>query len=84
MPKKHRFRKMYFVCTDNRVISDNVLMTNVYQRKNDTEKIAKQRDTHWMWEDETKPIAREHVEGFYLVHESLYDELLKEHDINGQ
>ena len=29
--RKYRFRKMYFICTDKKVISSNTHMTNAYQ-----------------------------------------------------
>lgn len=74
---KYRFRKMFIRCTDNKVISDNVAMVYIYRRREDAETVVKQRNAHMMWEDKTKPIPIEKVEGFYLVHESLFEEILK-------
>lgn len=71
---------MFFRCIDNKVIPDNVAMVHIYKRKEDAETVVKQRNTHMIWEDKTKPVPVEKVEGFFLVHESLYDEILKKFD----
>jgi len=49
--KKYRIRKMWFVCTNNQVISPNVAMTNAYQFKNNAEQVAKIRSEGFIWED---------------------------------
>lgn len=82
MSGKYRFRKMFFICYDNRVIADEYEFTNAYKRKEYVDKIAhvKQEDIKYpkLWEkDKHKPKVS--VEGFYLVHESLFDELLSKH-----
>lgn len=74
---KYCFRKMYFICENNKVIEHNVQATNAYQHREHADAILGQRDTSVkMWEV-NKPPKTYKVEGFYLVHESLYEELLK-------
>ncbi|MBD1364425.1 hypothetical protein IDJ77_11455 [Mucilaginibacter sp. ZT4R22] len=83
MPKKYRFRKVYFVCRNNQVYSSSARTEPSFLFKKDAEQLKK---TH---EDEYKPYVINSpsfvpppftVEGFYLVHESLYNELLKQFD----
>ncbi len=79
--KKYKFRKMFFICKDRKVISSNVLSTTTYQHKDYADTILRergQRFNHKMWEDKTKPLPVETVEGFYLVPEKLFDEVLKD------
>jgi len=74
MAKRFKFRKMYVVCQDGKVIADNISMTNIYKKKQDAESVCKNRQnrTHQMWQDKTKPLPKFTVEAFYLVHESLF------------
>lgn len=72
MAKKFKFRKMYFHCRDGKVIEDNVQMTNAYRERKDAEATLGY-DDHKIWMDKTKPVPKRSVEGFYLVHESLFD-----------
>ncbi|SEM66736.1 hypothetical protein SAMN05192574_101401 [Mucilaginibacter gossypiicola] len=76
--KKYTFRKMYFQVENDRVIQDNVGATNVYQRKEDAIKTWRDytRLTPYYWE-KGKPQIKREVVGFYLVHESLFEEILK-------
>lgn len=78
---KYKFRKMYFVCKNKQVISANVQSTNAYQSKEHAEVIRQQWQPasrmEWMSKDE--PLPKYTVEGFYLVPEALYNEILKEH-----
>jgi hypothetical protein len=78
MPK-YRFRKMYFICDDKKIISPNVLMTHAYQFKKTADVVCqeRQRPTPMEWEDKGKPVPKVTVEGFYLVPEAVYDEVLK-------
>ena len=75
--KKYTFRKMYFKVTDDRVIADNVWSIDAYQRRDDA--IRSWSDygklTPYYWE-QGKPLPKRSVEGFYLVHESLFEEIL--------
>lgn len=72
---------MFFICADSKVIRPDVLMTNAYQYRDQANGLIKNTDrAHFMWEDKTMPVPVRKVEGFYLVHESLYDEILKAHD----
>ncbi|WP_207425703.1 hypothetical protein [Pedobacter sp. SYSU D00535] len=79
--KRYRFRMMFFVCTDKKVISPNVHMTNAYQFRETAESVCRTRQAshHKMWEDKTKPVQQESVEAFYLVPEALYEEILKKY-----
>jgi hypothetical protein len=52
-------------------------MTNAYQFREIAESTLENRKTHYIWDDKTKPVPVHKVEGFYLVHENLYDEILK-------
>ncbi|SDG68030.1 hypothetical protein SAMN05421827_109138 [Pedobacter terrae] len=76
---KYKFRKMFFICRDKKVIAPNVGMTQAYQLRETAEQVCKDRTTHMIWEDQSKPIPKESVEGFYLVPEALYNEILKSH-----
>ncbi|SFW15697.1 hypothetical protein [Chitinophaga sancti] len=76
--KKYRFRKMYFICDNNQVIAANIAMTCAYQFKDDAVQIAKQRTGHFIWENQSEPVPLRKVEGFFLVHETLFDEILKQ------
>ena len=78
MPK-YRFRKIYFICEDKLVITPDLLTTTAYKHKDYADTILRQKDTDVkMWEV-NKPPKKYSVEGFYLVHESLFDELLKDY-----
>lgn len=77
--KKYPFRKLYFKCEDNEILKPNVMMTNAYQRRSDAEATIIKRDTHYLWEDKTKPVPVTAVHGFYIVHDSLFDTLIKPH-----
>ena len=79
---KYKFRKMYFICQDKKVIDPNIEFTNAYQHREYADNVcsdANKRKTHFLWEDKTKPIPVRSVEGFYLVPEKLYDEILRKH-----
>jgi hypothetical protein len=78
--KKYRFRKMYFHCNDKRVIDPQFEFTTAFQHKEYADRILEQqghRTTHYMYEDATKPLPVKSVEGFYLVPEKLFEEVLK-------
>jgi hypothetical protein len=77
--KKYRFRKVYFQCADKKVMEPHHQFTNAYQYKEHALKNFEARETHMLWEDKSKPLPKRSVEGFYLVHESLFDEILKKH-----
>jgi len=72
--RKFRFRKMYFICENKQVIAHNVQRTNAYQHKKNADEILAQMDTSVkMWQVGKPPVTYS-VEGFYLVHESLFEE----------
>lgn len=82
MAKKYRFRKVYFVCRDKEVVPANARDTIAYKwesdavqdAENQTASYAPYADKNRFWKapDFT-------VQGFYLVHESLYDEVIEPH-----
>jgi hypothetical protein len=80
MPK-YRFRKVYIVCQDNQIFG-RVTMNNFYQNEEECKQVAKYKlrqateDAKYEWA-KNKPIPKFATHGFYLVHESLFDELLK-------
>lgn len=82
MFKKYRFRKLYFVVADKKVIDDDVAMTRAYKKREYAEESVQSRQTHHEWEDKTKPVPVMKAEGFYLVHESLYEQIIKQHDLD--
>ena len=75
MAKRFKFRKMYVVCENGKVIAGHIAMTNLYQKKEDAQSVCenRQRHSHRMWEDQTKALPKRTVEAFYLVHESLFE-----------
>lgn len=81
MARRYKFRKVYFVCKDNSVFSDYGFV-NCYKSEAHAKEQAtfQQRnaidDSQKLWE-KGKPIPEFKAHGFYLVHESLFDELLK-------
>ena len=82
MGKKYRFRLVYFNCFDNRAIDEQYDITNVFTRREYAEKIAagqRERENNPNMWDRHRRIRKVTTEGFYLVHESLFDELLSEH-----
>jgi len=81
--KKHTFRKMYFRVENGRIIQDNVWSINIYRRRDDLIKAWPDytRLKPYLWEENQPPIKRE-VIGFYLVHESLFEEILAKYAKN--
>jgi hypothetical protein len=76
---KYRFRKMYFICENKRVVAPNVHTATAHQYKDKAGEILAQRPPGTMLWNVNKPPKVYTLEGFCLVHESLFDELLKEH-----
>ena len=74
MAKRFKFRKMYFVCEDGKVIGDHTAMTNGYKDREVAQRVCNSRiqQNHKMWDDKTKPFPKHTVEAFYLLHESLF------------
>lgn len=70
---------MYFICENKLVINDNVLSTTVFKNKVYAEAIFKQKDKNVYEYMKRQPPIYHSLEAFYLVHESLFDEILKEH-----
>lgn len=75
---RYKFRKMYFICENKRVISPNVGRTNAYQFKETADSVleSQKRSFQYLWEN-SNPTKVNSVEGFYLVPEALYEEVLK-------
>lgn len=82
MGKKYRFRLVFFNCFDNKAIDEQYEMTNTFTRRDYAESIARgQREREKnpnMWE-KGRRVRKVSTEGFYLVHESLFNELLEKH-----
>lgn len=72
--KETQCRKMYFVCHDGKANEDNIAVTQAYNEKEVGERVCENRrqQNHKVWNDKTKPFPRHAVEGFYLLHESLF------------
>lgn len=70
--KTYKFRLVYVICTDGAAIKPDVQMTTAYQDREQAEPLIKNRSTHWLWEDKTKPVPKREVQGFYLVPEKLW------------
>jgi hypothetical protein len=67
--------KLYFRCYNGKVMSKGIAFTDAFVERADERLKIVQRKTPYMWENETPPV--ESVEGFYLVNEQFYDEILK-------
>ena len=83
MAKKYNFRKAYFVCKDNSVFSDYTVVNCFKNAPHAHEQeIYHQRtameDSEKLW-NKNQPVPVYKAHGFYLVHESLFDEILKDH-----
>ncbi|MDB4921813.1 MAG: hypothetical protein JWQ54_3796 [Mucilaginibacter sp.] len=78
MPK-YRFRKMYFICENKQVIQPNIWATTAHQHKDKADDVLANMDKSVKMWDVNKPPITHSVEGFYLVHERLFDAILKEH-----
>ncbi|TWI87761.1 hypothetical protein LX66_1832 [Chitinophaga japonensis] len=78
MKKSYKIRKMSFICQDGRVIEPNIHMTNAYQFREIAEAVCRERQPtgRYMWEV-GRPIPKLTVEDFYLVHASLFKEILQ-------
>jgi hypothetical protein len=74
MAKRFKFRKMYFVCENGKVIEDNIAMTNAYKDREVAQSVCNSRaqQNHKMWDDKTRPFPKHTVEAFYLLHESFF------------
>jgi hypothetical protein len=80
---KYRFRKMYFICENKKVINSNVQQTNAYQFKAYADGVFDQKDKEVkMWHVHKPPIHHS-LEAFYLVPEQLFDEILKKYTDEG-
>ena len=72
--RKFRFRKMYFICENKLVIKAELHRVDAYQHKKHADEILAQMDTSIKIWDAGKPPKTYSVEGFYLLHESLFEE----------
>ena len=82
MGKKYKFRKVYFICEDNKVFAQEFKVVNCYKEEGycknvcaGQQRIKMENVNMWWAGKETIPQLTPH--GFYLVHESLFDEILK-------
>jgi hypothetical protein len=67
--------KLYFKCYNGKVLSKGIAFTDAFVERADERLKIVQRKTPYLWENETPPV--ESVEGFYLVNERFYCEILK-------
>jgi hypothetical protein len=75
---------MYFICLDKKVIKPEHEMVPAFQHRTYADTLCIQQGGRYIWEDKNKPVPVKSVEGFYLVHESLYEEILKHLDLDDQ
>lgn len=80
---KYRFRKCYVICENNEIFG-NVLTARVYRDKEYALTVCtnlqhRAIEESTMEHNKNKPIPISKVHGFYLVHESLFDDILKKH-----
>ncbi|QEM03317.1 hypothetical protein DIU31_007190 [Mucilaginibacter rubeus] len=81
MGKKYKFRKAYFIAKDNQIF-EQFEMVNCYRRKEYVDSVCKSQqrlandESSQMW-NKGKPIPVLKAHGYYLVHESLYEEIIK-------
>ncbi|MFC6101328.1 protein kinase family protein [Olivibacter domesticus] len=77
MKKPYKIRKMSFICKNGRIIEHNVHMTNAYQYRDIANTVCKENQSrgNYIWEQD-KPSPKYTVEDFYLVHASLFNEIL--------
>jgi hypothetical protein len=80
----NRFRKVYFITENNKVFPEQYEMANCYNREEYAKNICEQQqrifkdETHKMYHN-GRPVPALAMHGFYLVHESLFDEILRDH-----
>lgn len=77
---RHKFRKVYLICMDNKIFGDNnFTMVNMYRERRYAEGVCKAQNEIVISEalkmyNEGKKITAHTVHAFYLVHESYFDE----------
>jgi len=82
MAKKRVFRKVHLICKDNSIFDgDKFEMVNMYRRAEYANKVCAGQqqlaiDNAKMEWNKGNPVPILSMHGFYLVHESLYDEIL--------
>ena len=83
MGKRYTFRKIHVVTCDNKIFAENVTGSNIYLHREIAESVAQQwqrtamADAGKMW-NKGQPVRKYAAHSFYLVHESLFEEILKE------
>ena len=77
MKKPYKIRKMSFICENGRIIEPNMHMTDAFQYRDIADTVCKERQSSgsYIWEKDTPP--KYTVEDFYLVHASLFKEILE-------
>jgi len=84
MGKRYKFRKVYFICEDNNVFGGTRESVECYRREDYCQRKTMHRrklafeDAKIMWATGL-PMKHITMHSFYLVHETLYDEILKDH-----
>ena len=84
MPKQYRFRLIFVICEDNKIV-EPYEMVNMYKRRDYAESVCKAKQEFDIAESKKqyrvndRRVSQRKVHGFYLVNESLFDEILKKH-----
>ena len=82
MKKRYRFRKVYFICQDKRILPADVIMymSTAYRTREAAEANFRPRDPNqrMAWEKNVH-IPVESIEAFYMVPAALYGEVLSPH-----
>ena len=74
MAKARKFTKVYFICEDNKIMSDYDFV-NCYKRREYAESVCKSRQEKNNADQSMLHPASKHtysVHAFYIIHESLF------------
>jgi len=74
---RYKFRKLYFKCYDGAPIAPGTQFTDAYQFYDDAKARVDTRTDLYEWERKLGPLPVQSAQGFWLVHERLYEEILK-------
>lgn len=82
MPRnKRKFKKIYIVCEDNKIFGNsNFQVIEIFRIKESAQNVCnRQQETaitknKYMWAEQNNPIPQYSTHGFYLVHESFFED----------
>ena len=71
-----RFRKVYIVCEDNKILG-NLSNTTIYKYRDNAEYACKRaqekaKETNSQYSNANKPLPKFKVHAFYMVHEDMF------------